>query len=124
MSQAHELLTRRPIDLYQLHLFRLVAESGSFTRAAQVTGLTQSAITRQIQGIEQQLGLSLFNRTTRSVKTTDAGRFLLQESAPVLGSVDVLLRRLREEYADAAREVRIGVSRSVSVGVSSGILFS
>jgi len=109
------LLTHRPIDLYQLHLFRLVAESGSFTRAAQVTGLTQSAITRQIQGIEQQLGLVLFKRTTRSVQTTDAGKFLLQESGPVLGGVDVLLRRLREEYANAAREVRIGVSRSVSV---------
>ncbi|MEI9998842.1 MAG: LysR family transcriptional regulator [Verrucomicrobiota bacterium] len=46
MSKAHELIARRPFDLYQLHLFRLVAESGSFTRAAQITGLTQSAITR------------------------------------------------------------------------------
>jgi hypothetical protein len=67
MSKAHELLARKPFDLYQLHLFRLVAESGSFTRAAHITGLTQSAISRQVQGIEQQLGLSLFNRTTCSV---------------------------------------------------------
>jgi len=115
MSKAHELLSRRPFDLYQLHLFRLVAESGSFTRTAQVTGLTQSAITRQIQGIEQQLGLRLLNRTTRTVTITEAGRFLLQGSAPVLGDVDVLLRRLREEYADVPREVRVGVSRSVSL---------
>jgi len=120
MSKAHELLTRRPFDLYQLHLFRLVAESGSFTRAAQITGLTQSAITRQIQSIEQQLGLSLLTRTTRSVVTTAAGRFLLQESGPVLGDVDVLLRRLREEYADAPREVRVGVSKSVSLAYLPG----
>ena len=120
MSKAHELLSRRPFDLYQLHLFRLVAESGSFTRAAQITGLTQSAITRQIQSIEQQLGLSLLTRTTRSVVTTAAGKFLLQESAPVLGDVDVLLRRLREEYADAPREVRVGVSRSVSLAYLPG----
>jgi DNA-binding transcriptional LysR family regulator len=106
--------------LYQLHLFRLVAESGSFTRAAQTTGLTQSAITRQIQSIEQQLGLSLLNRTTRSVVTTPAGKFLLQESAPVLGDVDVLLRRLREEYSDVPREVRVGVSRSVSLAYLPG----
>jgi len=92
MSKAHELISRRPFDLYQLHLFRLVAESGSFTRAAQISGLTQSAITRQIQSIEQQLDLSLLTRTTRSVVTTPAGKFLLQESAPVLGDVDVLLR--------------------------------
>jgi len=120
MSKAHELLTRRPFDLYQLHLFRLVAESGSFTRAAQITGLTQSAITRQIQNIEQQLGFSLLTRTTRSVITTAAGKFLLQESGPVLGDVDVLLRRLREEYADAPREVRVGVSKSVSLAYLPG----
>jgi DNA-binding transcriptional LysR family regulator len=120
MSKAHELLSRRPFDLYQLHLFRLVAESGSFTRAAQITGLTQSAITRQIQSIEQQLGLSLLTRTTRSVVTTAAGKFLLQESGPVLGDVDVLLRRLREEHADAPREVRVGVSKSVSLAYLPG----
>ena len=120
MSSAHELLTKRPFDLYQLHLFRLVAESGSFTRAAQITGLTQSAITRQIQSIELQLGLILFNRTTRSVVTTPAGRFLLRESAPVLGDVDVLLRRMREDYTDAPREVRVGVSRSVSLAYLPG----
>jgi len=120
MSLAHELLIRRPFDLYQLHLFRLVAESGSFTRAAQITGLTQSAITRQIQGIEEQLGLKLLTRTTRSVVTTAAGKFLLQESGPVLGDVDILLRRLREEYANAPREVRVGVSRSVSLAYLPG----
>jgi DNA-binding transcriptional LysR family regulator len=120
MSNAHELLSRKPFDLYQLHLFRLVADSGSFTRAAQATGLTQSAITRQIQSIELQLGLSLLNRTTRSVTTTAAGKFLFRESAQVLGDVDSLLRRLREEYADAPREVRVGVSRSVSLAYLPG----
>jgi DNA-binding transcriptional LysR family regulator len=85
-----------------------------------VTGLTQSAITRQIQSIEQQLGLGLLNRTTRSVTLTRAGEFLLRESAPVLGDVDLLLRRLREEYVSAPREVRVGVSRSVSLAYLPG----
>jgi DNA-binding transcriptional LysR family regulator len=120
MRFVNDLLARRPFDLYQLHLIRLVAESGSFTRAAQQTGLTQSAITRQIQGVENQLGLALFNRTTRSVAATDAGRFLLEQSAPLLGDADVLLRRLREEFADAPREVRLGVSRSVSLAYLPG----
>jgi DNA-binding transcriptional LysR family regulator len=120
MRFVNELLRRRAFDLYQLHLFRLVAELGSFTRAAQRTGLTQSAITRQIQGVEHQLGLALFTRTTRSVALTPAGRFLLGQSAPLLGDVDVLLRRLREEFADAPREVRLGVSRSVSLAYLPG----
>jgi DNA-binding transcriptional LysR family regulator len=120
MHFVNELIARRPFDLYQLHLFRLVAESGSFTRAAQRSGLTQSAITRQIQGVENQLGLTLFTRTTRSVALTPAGRFLLGQSTPLLGDVDVLLRRLREEFADAPREVRLGVSRSVSLAYLPG----
>ena len=120
MSKKHEFLFRRPFDLYQLHLFRLVAETGSFTQAAHVTGLTQSAITRQIQNIEQQLGLSLLNRTTRSVTVTKAGEFLIRESAPFLGDVDSLLRRLNEEYASAPREVRVGVSRTVSLAYLPG----
>jgi DNA-binding transcriptional LysR family regulator len=120
MHFVNELIARRPFDLYQLHLFRLVAESGSFTRAAQRSGLTQSAITRQIQGVENQLGLMLFTRTTRSVALTPAGRFLLGQSMPLLGDVDVLLRRLREEFAGAPREVRLGVSRSVSLAYLPG----
>src|SRR6201996_6061508 len=120
MLFVNELIARRPFDLYQLHLFRLVAESGGFTRAAQRTGLTQSAITRQIQGVENQLGLALFARTTRSVALTPAGRFLLEQSTPLLGDVDVLLRRLREEFAGAPREVRLGVSRSVSLAYLPG----
>ncbi len=120
MSNTHELLP----DAHSI--FISFISSGwwrnpeASLRAAQVTGLTQSAITRQIQSIEQQLGLSLLTRTTRSVVTTPAGKFLLQESAPVLGDVDVLLRRLREEYSDAPREVRVGVSRSVSLAYLPG----
>jgi DNA-binding transcriptional LysR family regulator len=120
MQKRHELIARRPFDLHQLHLFRLVAEAGNFTRAAQAAGLTQSAMTRQIQGVESQLGLALFRRTTRAVILTPAGRFLLRESQPLLGEADVLLRRLREDYADAPREVRVGVSRSVSLAYLPG----
>ncbi|MEI9998841.1 MAG: hypothetical protein WDO13_06580 [Verrucomicrobiota bacterium] len=51
---------------------------------------------------------------------TEAGQFLLRESTPVLGDVDLLLRRLKEEYANAPREVRVGVSRSVSLAYLPG----
>jgi DNA-binding transcriptional LysR family regulator len=120
MNSRHELLSRKPFDLYQLHLFRLVATAGSFTQAARSTGLTQSAISRQIQSLEEQLGVLLFTRTTRSVIATSAGQFLLRESGPVLGDVDVLIRRLKEEYGDAPPEVRVGVSRSVSLAYLPG----
>ena len=108
MSKAHELLSRRPFDLYQLHLFRLVAESGSFTRAAQITGLTQSAITRQIQSIEQQLGLSLRKLSYDSLGEHHGGRQIaVRTFADGHGNDDVIPRppsaaAFREEFAESA----------------------
>lgn len=72
-----------PFDLYELSLFHLVAEHGSFTKAGQKARLTQSAITRQIRGVEEQLGVALFERTTRHVRLTDAGKLLYAKSSPL-----------------------------------------
>jgi DNA-binding transcriptional LysR family regulator len=120
MRIVHEFLKTAPFDIYELHLFHLVAEHRSFTKAAEVVGLTQSAVTRQVQGIEESLGVDLFERTTRSVQLTPAGRMLLAESGRLLGSVDQVLQRIREEFAGARKEVRVAVSRSVSLAYLPG----
>ncbi|MHA3771135.1 LysR family transcriptional regulator [Verrucomicrobiota bacterium sgz303538] len=122
MREMHEFLPTSPFDIYGLHLLHLVARFGSFTRAAQVAGLTQSAITRQIQGIETRLGLPLLERTTRQVKPTAAGEFLLAQTARVLGDIDSCLRRLREEFAEAPKEVRLGVSKTISLAYLPGFV--
>lgn len=80
MTVVNQYLATVPFDLYELHLLQLVARHGSFTRAAGQAGLTQSAITRQVQGVEARLGLPLFERTTRSVVVTDAGKFLCRKA--------------------------------------------
>lgn len=120
MRTVHEYLKTAPFDIYELHLFHLVAEHRSFTKAAEVAGITQSAVTRQVQGIEESLGVSLFERTTRSVQLTPAGQMLLAESGRLLGSVDQVLQRIREEFAGAKKEVRVAVSRSVSLAYLPG----
>lgn len=122
MLMSNEYLPTTPFDLYELHLFHLVVKHRSFTRAAAVAGVTQSAITRQMQGMENSLGIDLLNRTTRSVAVTDAGMFLYQESARLLGGVDATLQRLREEFGGARRQVRLGVSRSISHSYLPGFL--
>lgn len=114
MPALHEFLKTVPFDLYELSLFHLVARERSFTKAAVAAGLTQSAITRQIQGIEQALGVPLLERTTRSVQPTSAGAFLLRESNQLLGDVERSLQRLREEFAGARKIVRVGLSRSIA----------
>ena len=116
----NEFLATTPFDIYELSLFRLVVKHGSFTKAAEIAGLTQSAITRQIQGMENSLGLELLERTTRRVRTTPAGEFLFLESAHIIGDVDQTLRRLREEFAGARKEVRVGVSRTVALAYMPG----
>jgi DNA-binding transcriptional LysR family regulator len=121
MRYMNQFLQTSPFDLYELSLFNLVVKHRSFTKAAAAAGLTQSAITRQIQGIENSLGVELLERTTRSVGLTRAGEFLFQESARLLGDVDQSLRRLTEDFANAKKEIRVGVSHSVCLAHLPGL---
>jgi DNA-binding transcriptional LysR family regulator len=114
MLNVNDFLNTLPFDLYELSLFHLVVKQRSFTKAAELAGLTQSAITRQMQGMEDSLGIDLLERTTRSVRVTKAGEFLFHESIKLLGDVDQSLCRLKEDFANAKKEIRIGVSRSIS----------
>lgn len=116
----NDFLATTPFDLYELSLFHLVVKHRSFTKAAEMAGLTQSAITRQMQGIENSLGIDLLERTTRSVHVTQAGEFLFRESARLLGDVDQSLRRLKEDFGNARKEIRIGVSRTIGLAYLPG----
>lgn len=117
---VHQFLATTPFDIYELSLFHLVVKHGSFTKAANVAGLTQSAVTRQIQGIEKSLGVPLLERTTRRLRPTPAGEFLFLESSRLLGGVENSLRRLREEFAGARKEIRVGVSRTIGLAYLPG----
>jgi DNA-binding transcriptional LysR family regulator len=121
MRNMNQFLQTSPFDLYELSLFNLVVKHRSFTKAAAAAGLTQSAITRQIQGMENSLGVELLERTTRNVSLTKAGEFLFQESARLLGDVDQSLRRITEDFANAKKEIRVGVSHSVSLAHLPGL---
>jgi len=121
MRIVNQYLATVPFDLYALHLLQLVARHGSFTRAAAQAGLTQSAMTRQVQGVESRLGIPLFERTTRSVAVTDAGKFLLHEGARLIGDLDAVLVRLREQFTDAPREIRVGVSQTIGLSYLPGL---
>lgn len=111
----NELIATGPFDLYELQLFHLVAEHRSFTRAAQGAGLTQSAITRQIAGMESRLGVSLFERTTRSVRLTPAGAALFARSGAILGNVDSAIKAVRERFQSGPSTLRLGIARTISL---------
>jgi DNA-binding transcriptional LysR family regulator len=113
-------LAQTPFDLYELALFQLVGKHRRFTKAAALAGLIQSAMTRQIQGMERALGIPLLNRSTRSLAPTPAGEFLLREASRLIGDVESTLRRLREDFAGAPKEIRVDVSRSISLAYLPG----
>ena len=99
----------------------MVAESGSLTRAAGRVGLTQSALSRQIQNLEGRLGAAVFERTTRSLALTPAGTFLLERARTMGAHLESTLRQFREEFVEAPREIRIGLSRSVALAHLPGL---
>jgi DNA-binding transcriptional LysR family regulator len=115
----HEFLSRVPFDLYELALFDLVVKHGSFTKTARFAGLTQSAITRQIQGIETSLGVQLLERTTRSVRLTAAGEALYDEGGDLLGRVEQCVRHI-SQLAGARPEIRVDVSRTIGLAYLPG----
>jgi DNA-binding transcriptional LysR family regulator len=74
-------------DLYDLAAFVVVAEQGSFTRAAAELAMSQSALSHAIKALEERLGVRLLSRTTRSVSTTEAGETLLRSLQPALEDI-------------------------------------
>ncbi|CAG9267705.1 LysR family transcriptional regulator [Paraburkholderia unamae] len=72
------------MDLRQLRYFVAVAERGSISIAAQKVGIAQPALTRHIQALEDELGTALFERSTRGVGLTDAGKQLLTDAHRIL----------------------------------------
>ena len=116
----HEWLDGAPLDLHTLRLFCEVADSASFTRAADKLGLTQSAVTRQIQGLEDRLGTALFQRTTRKVSLTEAGHTFLGDARRLLHDAEQAIMKLRDSHGNVPRVLRVGVSHSVGLAYLPG----
>jgi DNA-binding transcriptional LysR family regulator len=76
-----------PNDLSALSAFLAVAEERSFTRAARRVGVSPSAISHAMRGLEEAIGVRLLSRTTRSVAPTDAGEHLLARLRPALTDI-------------------------------------
>jgi len=94
-------------NLNDLLYFVSVAREGSFTRAASLLGVTQSALSQAISGLEARLGIRLLTRTTRSVSTTPAGERLLNAIGHRFDEIDAELDELTEMRDKPAGTVRI-----------------
>jgi DNA-binding transcriptional LysR family regulator len=101
------------MDLRQLEYFVGVAEEGSFTRAAARCHVVQSALSYQIARLEREQGVTLFHRTSRSVRLAPAGELLLPHARALLRGVDVAAAELAAFTGLLTGRLRLGIVGSV-----------
>ncbi|WP_312183030.1 LysR family transcriptional regulator [Pantoea sp. CTOTU46764] len=81
--------------LNAINTFMRVAEAGSFSAAARLCGMKQSAVSQQIAALEEELGIVLLHRTTRAMKLTEQGERYLQQMQPLLAAMQEVESQLR-----------------------------
>lgn len=98
------------MELYQLKSFVAVADEGHLTRAGERLHLSQSALSGQIKALEDELGVSLFTRTSRGMALTEAGRRLKARADAVLDASRGVLEEAASLRGDVAGVVRVGLN--------------
>ncbi len=112
-AKAHSMSTI--ITLRHLRSFVAVADTGSFTRAAERLFLTQSSLSSTIHQLEEDVGIKLFDRTTRSVALTPAARQLHQQAAALLLQFDAIVSDLKAVALQQHDHLRIAAAPSIVV---------
>lgn len=95
------------MDLNLISVFQSVAEASSFSAAAKKLGVRRSSISRSVAALERELGVQLFNRTTRSVALTTAGTALLAKVRPQLVALQEALGSLPEREEEPSGDLRL-----------------
>ncbi|WP_286783266.1 LysR family transcriptional regulator [Leclercia sp. UBA1284] len=101
-------------SLRQLRVFVTVAQAKSFSRAGEMIGLSQSAVSHSVKELEQQTGVRLLDRTTREVILTEAGQQLAARLALLLDELSSTLRDVGRVGQQLSGTVRVAASQTIS----------
>jgi LysR family transcriptional regulator, benzoate and cis,cis-muconate-responsive activator of ben and cat genes len=96
------------MEVRQLQYFLGVANELHFSKAAEKLFIAQPALSRQIQALEENLGVLLFERDKRNVKLTSAGEYLREEATQLLSQLENITKRTQLIYMGEEGEIRIG----------------
>ena len=110
------------MELRHLRYFVAVVEEQSFTKAAEKLFIAQPPLSRQIQNLEQELDIQLFERGSRPLKTTEAGQFFYQHAVKLLSNAEEI-KSMTRRIGIADRSITIGFVGSLLFGLLSRILF-
>jgi DNA-binding transcriptional LysR family regulator len=105
-------MDQRPLP--DLAVFALVAQHRSFRAAAQVLGVSASALSHTMRNLETRLDVRLLHRTTRSVAPTEAGERLLARLAPALADIDAALSEVAAFRDRPSGRLRVNIARSAA----------
>lgn len=101
-------------SLKQLRVFVAIARHGSFSRAGEAIGLTQSAVSHSVKELEAEVGVRLLDRTTREVALTDAGLRLANRVERLLDELQAALLDARSFGVQRSGTVRVATSQTIS----------
>jgi DNA-binding transcriptional LysR family regulator len=107
---------------HELRAFIAVAEAGGFAKAAKILNSSPPAITRAVAGLEDRIGVRLFNRTTRTVQLTEPGLRFLEDARRVLSDLDTAEQDVKGEARLAAGLLSITASRAFGRSVLQPII--
>ncbi len=98
------------VEFKQLRYFIAIAESSSFSKAAQNLFISQPALSQQISKLESQLGVTLIERNTRSVQLTPAGKDLYNRSIPLMRDMENMMQSVKATEASGFVDQRLRIA--------------
>lgn len=110
------------MTLKQLEYFLKIAETGSFTKAAQMLNVSQPPLSYQIKLLEDELETALFIRDARGLKITEAGTYLQKEAKRILGDIDMVIEGIQKMNTEKNIELNIGTVSSINHDVLPDII--
>jgi len=115
-------LCAAPLDWNLLSAFVRLVDSGSLSKAARIAGTSQPTLSRQIQQLERQLGLELFERSARGMRLTEAGQQLVDRAMRMRDEAEGIARSAQGMGSSVAGSVRISASELTASHILPGIL--
>ncbi|OSC44729.1 LysR family transcriptional regulator, partial [Klebsiella pneumoniae] len=109
------------LDIRLLRAFAVVAEENNISRAAQRLFISQPPLTRHIRHLEAQLGVTLFQRHSKGLILTDAGKEVLEMIQPLLALQERTLAALSELAVHSPQALRLGVTTAFEQGIFAAV---
>ena len=102
------------MELHQLRYVCAVAETGSFSRAAERCRIAQPSLSQQVLKLEEELGAKLFDRLGRGIRITESGRTFLPHARTILDQIDVARASVASNNTDVRGSVTLGVIPTIA----------